>query len=163
MSILEKIENFYTNQVEIIKNEKNRIIRMKLVGSLALDIGGKCISAISKVIKCSRKFIRKSITFVKNGYKEQLKLEFRGRKSLITIYPELEADIVKIIEDSLSTDPRFKTEKQYVRLTVKEIKKQLIETGKYEERSFSNSSLNNILNKMGYNLKKVKKTEPLKR
>ena len=48
-------------------------------------------------------------------------------------------------------------------MTVKEIKKQLIETGKYEENSFSNSSLNNILNEMGYGLKKVKKTKPLKK
>lgn len=163
MSILEKIEKFYTNQIEIIKNEKNRITRMKLIGSLALDIGGRCISAISKIISCSRKFIRKSITFVKDGYKEQLKLEFRGRKKLIARYPELEEDIEIIIEDSLSVDPRFKSEKQYVKMTIREIKKRLIETKKYDNKSFSNSYLNNLVNQMGYNLKKVQKTKPLKK
>ena len=48
-------------------------------------------------------------------------------------------------------------------MTVKEIKKRLIKTGKYQEKSFSNSTLNNIINDIGYNLKKVKKTEPLKK
>jgi len=38
-----------------------------------------------------------------------------------------------------------------------------VQTGKYEEKSFSNSSLNNIINKMGYYLKKVKKVKPLKK
>lgn len=163
MSILEKIEKSYKNQLKIIKSEKNRITKMKLVGSLVLDIDGRCISKIAKEINCSRKFVRKSRDFVKNDCTLQLRIETRGRKALTTIYPELKQDITKIIEDNLSVDPHFKTEKQYVRLTVKEIKQQLINTGKYGEKSFSNSSLNNLLNKMGYNLKKVKKTKPLKK
>ena len=72
-------------------------------------------------------------------------------------------DIKRILETQLSTDSKFKSEKRYVRLTVKEIKLELIKTGKYQENSFNNSSLNNIINKIGYNLKKVKKTKPLKK
>ena len=163
MSISEKLENGYKNLIENIRKENNKRTKMKLIGSLVLDIGGRCISAISKVIGCSRKFIRKCVEFVKNSCNEQLTFEFRGRKKVTQIYPELQNDIEKIIEDSLSIDPKFKSEKQYVRMTVKEIKKRLIETGKYQEKSFSNSTLNNIINDMGYNLKKVKKTEPLKK
>ncbi len=44
-----------------------------------------------------------------------------------------------------------------------EVEKRLIDTGKYDEKSFSNSSLNNIINEMGYGLKKVQKTKPLKK
>ena len=163
MSISEKIEKMYKNQINNIKNEKNKISKKKIIGSLVLDIGGRCISAIAKVLECSRKYVKKCYNFVKEGYTEQTKLEFRGRKRLTEIYPYLEKDITKIIENSLSTDPKFKTEKQYVNMTVKEIKKQLIETGKYEENSFCNSSLNNILNEMGYDLKKVKKKKPFKK
>lgn len=163
MSISEKLENGYKNQIEMIKNEKNRIIRMKLIGSLTLDIGGRCISAIAKAVKCSRKFVRKSVAFVRDEYTEQLKLEFRGRKRLTEKYPDLKKDIETVIEDSLSTDPKFKSEEQYVNMTIIEIKKQLIKTGKYNDKSFHNSSLNNLVNKMGYHLKKVKKTKPLKK
>lgn len=163
MSIAEKLNIGYKNQIETIKMEKNKITKMKLVGSLVLDIGGRCILAISKALKCSREFIVKSHNFVKQGCRLQEKLEFRGRKRLIEIYPTLKNDIEKIIEDNLSVDPRFKTEKQYVRLTVNEIKSQLIKTKKYNDKSFCNSSLNNIINEMGYELKKVKKTQPLKK
>ena len=94
-----------------------------MIGSLVLDTGGRCIFAIAKALEWSRKYVKKCYNFVKEGCIEQVKLEFRGRKRLTEIYPNLEKDIIKIIENSLSTDPKFKTEKQYVNMTVKEIKK----------------------------------------
>jgi len=48
-------------------------------------------------------------------------------------------------------------------MSIQEIKKRLIKTGKYSNKSFSNSSLNNIVNQMGYKLKKVQKIKPLKK
>lgn len=163
MIISKKIENEHRNQIKIIKKEKNSKVKMKLIGSLVLDIGGRCISAVAKLVECCRKFVVKSTNFVKNGCEEQLKIETRGRKKLIIKYPDLEKDIKTIIEEYLLSDPHFKSEKLYVRLTVKEIKLKLIETGKYNEKSFNNSSLNNIINAMGYNLKKVKKVKVLKK
>ena len=163
MIIAEKIEKEHKNEIKIIKNEKNRITRMKMIGSLVMDINGNCISAVSRKLSCSRGFVKNCFEFVANGCEKQLSLEFRGIKRLTYKYPELEKDIEKIIENSLSVDPRFKKEEQYVNLSIKTIKKKLIETGKYQETSFSESSLNNIVNQMGYNLKKVKKTKPLKK
>ena len=163
MSISEKLEKMYKNQLKNIKNEKNRIVKKKMIGNLMLDVGGRCISAIAKTLGCSRKYVKKCYDFVKEGCIEQTKFEFRGRKRITVIYPNLENDITKIIENSLSIDPKFKTEKQYVNMTVKKIKNKLIETKKYEEKSFCNNTLNNILNEMGYGLKKVKKTKPLKK
>ncbi len=84
---------------------------MKLIGCLVLDIGGRCILALSKELNCSRKFIRKSRDFVINNCQMQLSIEFRGRKSLTVIYPELKKDIINIIDNNLSVDPRFKFNK----------------------------------------------------
>lgn len=39
----------------------------------------------------------------------------------------------------------------------------MIETGKYTENSFSNSYLSDLINKLGYGLKKVQKVKPLKK
>jgi transposase len=136
---------------------------MIMIGSLVTDIGGHCISAVSKIFNISRATVRKAVLIFNNKINYKLNIETRGRKRLTEIMPELKQDIKKIIEDNLSIDPRFKSETQYVRLTVKEIKKQLIKTGKYTNGSFSNSSLNNLLNDMGYSLKKVQKTKPLKK
>ena len=163
MIIAEKIKKCYSNLIESIKKCNDKEQKLFMIGSLAVDIGGRCISALSKIFGISRVTIRKAIKLFKKEIVYYPTTETRGRKKLTEIYPCLEKDITKVIENSLSTDPKFKTEKQYVNMTVKEIKKQLIETGKYEENSFCNSSLNNILNEMGYDLKKVKKTKPLKK
>lgn len=163
MSILQKIENGYKNQIKIIKNEKDYKKKMELIGALVLDLGERCINAVAKTCNCSWRYVKKCYLIVKNNLSIESNKNKCGRKSLTVIYPDLKQDIIKIIDTSLSTDPRFKTEKQYVRLTIKEIKQQLIETGKYEGNSFNNSSLNNLLNNMGYKLKKVKKIKPLKK
>lgn len=163
MSILQIIKKSYKNLIKVIKNCSNKEQKMKMIGSLAVDIGKRCISALSKIFGLSRITIRKAIKIFENKVFYKKEIETRGRKKLIEKYSSLKEDITKVIENYLSTDPRFKTEKQYVNMTVKEIKKQLIETGKYQENSFSNSSLNNILNSMDYGLKKVQKTKPLKK
>ena len=163
MSILQIIKKSYKNLIKVIKNCSNKEQKMKMIGSLAVDIGKRCISALSKIFGLSRITIRKAIKIFENKVFYKKEIETRERKKLIEKYSSLKEDITKVIENYLSTDPRFKTEKQYVNMTVKEIKKQLIETGKYQENSFSNSSLNNILNSMDYGLKKVQKTKPLKK
>ena len=163
MSILQIIKKSYKNLIKVIKNCSNKEQKMKMIGSLAVDIGKRCISALSKIFGLSRITIRKAIKIFENKVFYKKEIETRGRKKLIEKYSSLKEDITKVIENYLSTDPRFKTEKQYVNMTVKEIKKQLIETGKYQENSFSNSSLNNILNSMDYGLKKAQKTKPLKK
>ena len=149
------------NQIEMIKNEKNKKSKMKQVGALVLDLGKRSINAVSKVCNCSWRYVKKCYNFTL-GINTNVK-ETRGRKLLIEKYPDLVQDIEKIIEDSLSIDPHFRSEKQYVKLTVKEIKKRLIETEKYTEDSFSNSYLSDLINKLGYGLKKVKKVKPLKK
>ena len=163
MSILQIIKKSYKNLIKVIKNCSNKEQKMKMIGSLAVDIGKRCISALSKIFGLSRITIRKAIKIFENKVFYKKEIETRGRKKLIEKYSSLKEDITKVIENYLSTDHRFKTEKQYVNMTVKEIKKQLIETGKYQENSFSNSSLNNILNSMDYGLKKVQKTKLLKK
>lgn len=163
MSILQKIEKSYSNLIESIKLCQNKEQKMIMIGSLAVDIGNRCISALAKIFGLSRITIRKAIKLFKKELPYKLEIETRGRKLLIAKYPNLKQDIEKIIEDSLSIDPHFKSEKQYVKMTIKEIKIRLIETGKYNDKSFSNSYLNDLVNQMGYGLKKVQKTKPLKK
>lgn len=148
-------------QVNLIKSEKNKDTKRKLVGCLVIYLGERFINAVAKFFGFSWRYVKKCVDFVKG--KLEKKLETRGRKKLITKYPDLVKDIENIISGYASTDPDFKTEKRYVRITVKEIKKMLIKTGKYTEKSFSNSYLSDLLNKIGFKLVKVQKMKPLKK
>ena len=58
------------------------------------------------------------------------------------------------MEENTYTDPHFRTEKQFTKLTTKEIMNRLLDTGKYKETFISKSKLASLLNEMGYNLKK---------
>ena len=163
MSIAQKLENRYKNQIEIIKNEKNRKSKIKQIGALVLDVGGKCINAIAHACGCSWRFVKKSLIIVKENITIISNKNRCGRKKVTENYLELKSDIRKIMEDNTYTDPHFESELQYSRLTIDEIMKQLLLTGKYSSNFISRSSLANLLNEMGYSLKKVERTRPLKK
>lgn len=163
MSISQKLEKLYKNQIKNIKNEKNREFKIKLIGALVLDVGGNCISAISKATGCCRAFVKKCFNIVKNNLEIKSNKNQCGRRKNIEKYPELKDDINKVIKEKLYTDPHFGTEQLFCALTINQIMEELLKLGKYESNFISRSSLANLLNDMGYNLKKVKRNKPLKK
>lgn len=68
-----------------------------------------------------------------------------------------------MIKEDTQIDPQLKTERCYVRITAKHIRKELILKKGFDLVSFCERSINNILNRLGYSLKKVLKTKPLKK
>ncbi|WP_306434407.1 hypothetical protein [Paenibacillus sp. J2TS4] len=69
-----------------------------------------------------------------------------------------------IVYSQSQTDPSFKTERLFTRLTVKEIREQLIrEKGYTDEEQPTPQTLNTKVNELGYTPRKVKKTKPLKK
>jgi hypothetical protein len=163
MSISQKLDNCYENQINNIKKEKNYKSKILQIGALVLDVGGRCISAISKKINCSRKFIKKCAFIVSNDIEIKSNKDKCGRKKITFLYPDLENDVKVIIESRLYTDPHFETEQLFCSLTIDQVMEELLKTGKYNPNFISRSSLANLLNKLGYNLKKVKRNKPLKK
>lgn len=163
MSISQKLEKCYKNQIENIKNEKNYEFKIKQIGALVLDVGGRCISTISTAIGCCRAFVKKCYIKVRDKLEIKSNKNRCGRKKITEKYPELTNDIRKIIEEKLYTDPHFQTEHLFCSLTVDEIMRKLLNLGKYQPKFIGRSSLANLLNKMGYDLKKVKRNKPLKK
>lgn len=163
MSISQKLKKYHKNQIENIKIEKNHSSKIRQIGSLVLDVGGHCISAVAKECSCSRKFVKKCYLIVRDNLEIVSSRHNSGRKKITEKYPELQEDIRTIMNNNAYTDPHFQTEQQFTCLSVKEIKKRLLETGKYEPNFIAESTLSNLLNEMGYNLKKVKWNKPLKK
>ena len=108
MIITQKLENDYKNIVENIKNFPNSIERDLMIGALVEDLGKRCISAVSRAIGICREKVKSCYQKFKNGI--QLKLEFRGRKSILETYPNIKNDIECIIENYKIVDSHFKTE-----------------------------------------------------
>ena len=162
-SISQKLEKSYKNQIELIKNEKNWKNKIKLVGALCMDVGERCVSAIAKICECSREYISKCYNIAINKLEIISNKNKCGRKKKIDEYLELKDDIKNIMENNTYCDPHFETEIQFCSLTIDEVMNKLISLNKYPDKFISRSCLATLLNKLGYNLKKVKRSKPLKK
>lgn len=72
-------------------------------------------------------------------------------------------DVASIIEEQTQIDPTLRTQRCYVKLSANYIYKELMLHKAYQLKAFCLRSINNILNRQGYTLKKVLKTKPLKK
>lgn len=75
----------------------------------------------------------------------------------------MESDIEQVISEDVQIDPSFKTERCYLRITAAEVKRRLCMKKNYPIDSFCERTVNNVLNRFGYTLKKVLKTKPLRK
>lgn len=75
----------------------------------------------------------------------------------------LESDIKELVDEESQIDPQFKTQRCYVKVSAPYIYQHLVLTKGYELTDFCQRTINNVLNRFGYTLKKVLKTKPLKK
>ena len=163
MSISEKLKKLYKNIVENIKKMSNGIERDRTIGALVVDLGKRSINALSKILNCSWRKVKKCYELVQGKIIQ--KVETRGRKKLIEKFPNLVNDIKEIISNYESTDSHFKNEALYVDLTLSNLKRELIE--KYEtytkDTAPSKTTLWRIVKNLGYRFVRVKKSLVLKK
>ena len=87
----------------------------------------------------------------------------RGRKKKEFDYPLLAADIEEIVSVDTQSDRCHNDTKGYLKTTCLRVRTALIGEKGYSEDSFCLSTVNAVLNRLNYTLKKVRKTLPLKR
>jgi len=78
--------------------------------------------------------------------------------------PQLAADIRCIVEPSTQADPEMKSARRYTNLSAREVRQALQQHKGYsDDRLPSERTLRDILNRMGYRLKRIQKAKPLKK
>lgn len=96
------------------------------------------------------------------GYLDQFSA--RGRKPAEEYLPNLLDDIKAIADQFSQTDPTFKSTRLYMRLSAKALRQQLIEQKGYTDAQLPTSETIRVkLNQLQYHLRRVKKTQPLKK
>jgi hypothetical protein len=87
----------------------------------------------------------------------------RGRHKSEEKFPELTAEIHALVEPESQADPKFQTPLAYTRLTAKAVHEQLVAKAKQASRPVpAERTLYDILNRLGYRLRRVRKTKPQK-
>lgn len=78
--------------------------------------------------------------------------------------PQLAADIRCIVEPHTLADPEVKSERRYSNLSAREVREALQKHKGYgPDRLPGERSIRNILNRLGYRLKRIQKAKPLKK
>jgi transposase len=159
-NILGKCKDIFIDSINKLKGSDRRIAIAKV--SKAIGKGGQRI--VAKEFNVSRDTIRKGVHELESGFKIVDAYNARGRKKIEEKLPDLLKDIKDIVDCQSQTDPSFKTTRLFTRLTVQAVRDQLVQTKGYSlEELPTLQTLNTKINNMGYTLKKVMKTKPLKK
>jgi hypothetical protein len=82
----------------------------------------------------------------------------RGRHKTEAVLPHLEADIRALVDGQAQADPKFQTTFCYARISARAVREALIEEKGYDHEQLpTRQTMGDILNRMGYRLKKHKK------
>ena len=88
----------------------------------------------------------------------------KGRTSFSEKLPNLQADIRSLVDPNSQTHPTFETQFRYTRMTAKAVIEALIREKKYKKEALpAESTMRELLGKMGYRLRRVQKTKPQKK
>ncbi|NET32015.1 MAG: hypothetical protein F6K19_08430 [Cyanothece sp. SIO1E1] len=85
----------------------------------------------------------------------------RGRHKSETVLPNLVADIRSLVDGQAQADPKFQSPFLYTRISARAVREALVAEMGYEEAKLpSRQTIGEILNRLGYRLKKLKKPSP---
>lgn len=85
----------------------------------------------------------------------------RGKHKSEDILPQLEADIRALVDKQAQADPKFQTVFCYARISARAVREALItQKGYTEEQLPTRQTIGEMLNRLGYRLKKHKKSNP---
>lgn len=88
----------------------------------------------------------------------------KGNKKTETKLSTFEEDIRSITAPKSQVDPKFQSPFAYTRITAKGVHKALIEHKGYTEEELPTlRTISNILNRLGYKLRRIQKTKPKKK
>lgn len=111
----------------------------------------------------NRTTLRKALNELKGGFCVIDRYQARGRQKSEAHLPNLLTDIRAIVDSQSQTDPTFRTQRLYTRLSAAAVRQQLIEQKGYTDAELPcAATINNKLNRMGYHLRAVQKSRPQK-
>lgn len=160
MKLTTTVKKIFTETAKTLKGSDRRVFMAQVVK--ALGKGGQ--RGAEAELSWNRRTIRKGMRELEGGFRCYDNFAARGRKPAEHHLPNLLADIKAIADAASQTDPSFKTTRLYMRISAAAVRKQLIKQKGYRAEELpGEETIRTKLNELGYHLKKVKKSQPLKK
>jgi hypothetical protein len=117
-----------------------------------------------RVFKWGRNTVNTGLHELRTGIRCLDDFASRGRHKAEEQQPELAREIHAVVEPQSQADPKFQTPLAYTRLTAKAVREQLLARAQGTQRQVpAERTLHSILNRLGYGLRRVRKTKPQKK
>jgi hypothetical protein len=111
-----------------------------------------------------RETIDKGLHELRQGIRCLENFAARGRSRWEDLHPQLAADIRELVEPHTHADPELKSSRRYTNWSAAEVLTALrTQKGHAEDDLPSERTMRDILNRMGYRLKRIQKGKPLKK
>jgi hypothetical protein len=160
LELTEQIKSLVVNTFKDLKGSARRLFMARTVQ--ALGPGGQRLA--ERELGWNRGTIRKGMHELESGIVCLDAYTARGRKRSEEHLPNLLSDLKALVDGQSQADPQFRTNRLYTRLTVAEIRRQLIAQKGYTDEELPNEeTLRTKLNTLGYYPQKVAKTQPQKK
>ena len=160
MELTDSLKALFIDMAKTLKGSARRVFMARTVKELGS--GGQ--RQAERELNWNRVTIRKGAHELESGFTCVDAFSARGRKRAEDHLPNLLIDIQAIVDGQSQTDPKFRTNRLYTRLSAAEVRRQLIVQKGYNDAQLPTvQTISNKLNQLGYFPKKVAKTQPQKR
>jgi Rhodopirellula transposase DDE domain len=124
---------------------------------------GGCARQAERRFGWGRETVEKGLHEQQHGLRCLENFAARGRQRSEEKDPQLGADVRSIVEPHAYTDPELRSARRYTNLSAAEVRQALIDRGYPREELPGERTVRDILNRMGYRLKRIQKGKPLKK
>jgi len=161
------MEELTPKHIHTIKDAAHKLTgarRRAFEAQVTLDYLGGSARKAEAVFGWYRETVELGLNELRTGIECLGNFSARGRDKTEEIVPQLEEDIRSLAEPESQTDPKFQTPFKYTRITARAARQALIEKKGWKDEDLPcENTIGNILNRLGYRLRRVQKRKPLKR
>ena len=138
--------------------------RRLFMAEVTLELCGGSPRRAERRFGWGRETVHKGLQELRHGVRCLENFSARGRPRWEDKQPQLAQDIRDLVEPRTHADPELKSERRYANLSAGETLAQLqAQKGYAREGLPSERTMRDILNRLGYRLKRIQKGKPLKK
>lgn len=159
MKLDESLKSLFSETAQTLKGSARRLFMARVVKELGP--GGQRLAETA--LGWNRLTIRKGTHELESGFTCQDATRARGRKKAEDTLPTLLGDLKAIVDTQSQTDPQFRNQRLYTRLSAAEVRRQLIAQKGYTDQTLPTlTTIATKLNQLGYYPARVAKSKPKK-
>jgi hypothetical protein len=160
MQLTDALKSLFVDTANALQGSTRRLFMARTTKELGP--GGQ--RRAERELGWNRVTIRKGLRELESGFTCLEAFALRGRKRAEEHLPHLLSDLQDIVDSHSQTDPRFRTQRLYTRLSAAEVRRQLIAQKGYTDDELPTvQTITTKLNHLGYFPKKVAKSQPQKK